>query len=751
MADKQQQYQLNLSPAESTRLANRVITDWRTAEGDNQKRINKFMQYFRRWRCLVDPPQAGEEDKSNYPVPVCAWYASQKWAMNADSIFGDDAQIVAKPVGPSDYRNDAKISAYMTWRVFTSMKLTKRLLQFELYKIIFGRVHAYAPWCVKSFDYETTRDGWQTNTYYKGPDFIVMEPDDMVFPAEDVETLHDFTWFVRKVRVTPQQLLDGEIAGRYTNIKQNFKTILTAANRNLQRDVMGDEIKREKDAAEGVDKQAPMSNGATLLMLEWYGKWRTLKRGQKDADEYDVEKRSLSESDIVVRVIPDLANMVVGAQDLRKLYPAAPSPRPFVEAAYQYDGSYWTDGLVAQTINEEDEVRANHNLGTDAMELVISPPIGYKPGKGFEPKSFRYRPGDAIPMDNPGTDLVQLKIQVDLEPIAAKEQSVLSYAERKTGITDQNMGRASDRPNAPRTAAGQAMLMQAGNLRMTIDTTVLREDYAVIFQWFWLLEFMFADPETFFRVTEEDANGLFDTGKGGSLLAKSERDGEYDFRLELATSVWSRAADKENTLARYQLDLQNPLIVQNPTALWKVTNDAHKALGDPNFSDLVPEPPTPDLPLNPKDEWARLQQGESIYVNPMDNDELHMIRHMKDLNQATDDNYADKDAISALSAHYVDHLHQLEQKKLVQAIVQKAVQQASALGVNPAQMMGTGMNQLPPGIMAPPGGANMPAPPIPIPGSQAPALKPTLQSQLKKAPPAPEAPAGSPVAGQNLT
>ena len=738
MAD-QQQYQMNPSPAETQRLANRVMMDFRNAQADHRKRMAKWATYFRRWRCLVDPPKPGEEDKSNYPVPVCAWYVSQKWAMNSDSIFGDDAQIVARPTGPSDYRNDAKISSYMTWRVFQSMKLTNRLLQFELFKIIFGRVHAYAPWVVRSFDYEDSK-GWQTNKYYKGPEFIVMEPDDMVFPAEDVETLHDFSFFCRKVRVTPQQLLDGEKAGRYTNIKKNFKNILMAAYKNRQREPQGDEVKREKDTAESVPKEGTQSTGSTLLMIEWYGKWRNLKRGGRDGDEFDIDRRNLYEDDLVVRVLPDLGYLVVGVQDLRKLYPAAPSPRPFVEASYQKDGSYWTDGLVAQTINEEDEVRNNHNLGTDALELTISPPVGYRPAQGFEPKSFKYRPGDMIPMDHPKEDMSQVQITANLEGVTAKEQSVLSYAERKTGITDQNMGRASDRPNAPRTASGQAMLMQAGNLRMTIDTVTLREDYAIIFQWFWLLEFMFGDPETFFRVTEEDADGLFDTGSGGSILAKDERNGSYDFRLELATSVWSRAAEKENTLARYQLDLQNPLVINNPAALWKVTNDAHKALGDPNFADLVPEPPAPDMPLNPKDEWARIQQGETIHVNPMDNDQLHMVRHMKDLQLAVDSKYADQDAIQTLKQHYADHLQQLQEKSLVQAIVQKAVQQASALGMNPASGLGTGMGQLPPGVMAPPGGAPMPAPPIPIAGSQAPALKPTLKSQLKKAPPAPAAP-----------
>lgn len=741
MAD-QQQYQIKLSDGESRRLAVRVMTDYRAALGDHGKRMNKWREYFRRWRCLVDTPRVGEDDKSNYPVPVSRWLASQKWARNADSIFGDDAEIVAVPTGPSDFRNDKKIGTYMTWRVFQDMKMTNRLLQFELYSIIFGRSVAYLPWCKKAFDFQTSK-GTETNVYYDGPDFVVLEGDDFIVPAEPAETLHDFSWMIRKVQVTPQQLLDGEAAGRYTGITENFDKILIASYKRTQRDAEGDQIKREKDTAEGIQVEGAQSSGNTLQMLEWYGRWRMIKRGlSADTDEWDIKRRQLNESDIVVRILPEMGDMLVGAQDLRKLYPADPHPRPFVERSFQKDGSYWCDGMIAMSIDTEDEIRANHNKGTDAQDLVVAPPILYKPAQGFEPKAFRVRPGMMIPSDNPDRDIKQMQFTADLEAVAAMEQVLLAYLERLTGETDQANGRASDRPNAPRTAAGQAMLMQAANLRMTLDTTTLREDYALVFQKIWLLEFQFSNPEVFFRVTEEDANGLFPTAKGGALLKQADRNGRYDFRLKLATGVWDRAADKENDLARYQLDLQNPLIVQNPLALWEVTRRAHKALGDPNFEDLVPKPPTPDLPINPQREWAMMQQGETVLVNPMDNDELHMIRHMKDLQLALQEKYSDQDAIHYLKAHYIDHVHQLEQKKLVQALAQQAVQQASQLGINPAQMLGTGMGQLPPGIMAPPGGAPLPQDPVPMAGS-APPLIP--KKQFAKAPPAPKGPQAPPV------
>lgn len=718
----QYSYQLKLPEPELSRLAQRVWSDYRNALGDHDLRIRRYTEYLRRWRARVARPEIGDNDASNFPVPVIRWCVKQKWASNADSIFGDDAEIVAKPVGPSDYRNDQKIGKYMTWRVFNDMKITVDLLQYELYKILYGRAFAFSPWLTKSFEYETSK-GPEQNTYYKGPGFEVLEPDDFVVPAEQVKTLHDFTWVIRKFRITPNELLIGEDQGRYFGIKENFGEILRYANKRSQRDAEGDKVKREKDEAEGVNLENPMSAGNTLLVLEWYGKWRKLKKGKRSADEWDTDKRELYESDIVVRYIPDL-NRVVGVQDLRQLYPAIPNPRPFTETSFEKDGSYWCDGIPAQALDLEDEIRVNHNMGTDAQQYAINPLLFYKPSSGAKWDELRVHPGLAIPTDNPSGDFKIAEFPVNLEAIAAREQALIAYLERLFGISDLQMGRQSDRPNAPKTVGGTMAIIQQGNLRMTLDTTALREDYAAVFEHFWLLEWMFSDEETFFRVTEDDANGLFPVQKGGALMTQEDRNGRYDFHLQLATSMWDRQQQKQDTLARYQLDLQNPLIVSNPPALWKVTKDAHEALGDPNFADLVPEPPHPDMPINPKQEWAMIQQGEDVHVNPMDNDELHMIRHMKDLQTAAGStNYHDQDAIQALKLHYIAHVHQLQEKKIVQAITQMAVQQAAALGANPAAAMNAPPG-LPPGVMMPPGGGPIPQGPMPMQGSAGPVIKP---------------------------
>jgi hypothetical protein len=669
----QQEFQLKWAAAEVSRIGNKVLQDYRSAIADHNRRIGRWREYMRRWLGSVDLPNEGEEQASNVPVPYVKWNIFTKWAKEMDALFGDDAEIVAVPVGPSDYRRDARIGKYMTWRVFNSMKLVNPFCVFVLRKILFGRSVAYSPWKRDTFEVKG-----QEVVDYEGPEFDPLWPDDFIVPAEEVKSLHEFSFCIRRYRTTPDALLQGEESGVYQGITENWDTLINLAQHGLQRDFEGEEIKIEKDEAEGILYQRPLSSGECLMVLEWYGRWRPLKKGQKDASEWDFSKREMRQRDFVVRYLPEL-NLVIGIQDLAELYPTKKLRRPFVESSMVKDGRYWSTGYAEMLIDLEDELRVNHNQATESGQLANNPVLGYRPASGFNPETFRVEPGLAIPLDNPSTDLMQIKIQPNMEAATWKEQVVLAYGEKLTGMSDLQLGRQSDRPNAPRTARQTVALLEEGNVRLSLDATVLREDMALVLAHFWDLEYMFSPEQTFFRVTEEDADGLFPVNNGASILTLEDRDGRYDFRLKFANSVWSKEANKEQALARYQLDLQNPLIAQNPQALWQTTKDAHEALGDPNFEQIVPKPPAPDLPVDPKDEYVKLLHGEPIQVNPLDNDQLHLIRHMQDLKKGETDPNKDPDAIQKLIVHYHEHIAQLQQKKMQQAVIEQAVAAAGRL------------------------------------------------------------------------
>lgn len=649
--------QLKLPQNELNRLACRIEEDYFAALSDHEERMQRFQSYYLRWRGRTEP--MGTE-APEYRVPVTQWHVYSKWAKEQSSLFGADAQVVAKPIGPNDQRHTRKIERFENWRLFASMKIQNPATIFNFRKILFGRSISYAPWVRDTYFVPLEGGGEEEVVHYEGPGFFPEWPDDIIVPAEDVQSIHDFSFVIRKYRTTPNDLLlhDGTL---YQGIRENFDRLVEHAANRRTRDERDERVKQVKDLAEGVLYEGNLSATNTLTVHEWYGKWRKLK-GRKDARENNLEGRERFESDLVIRYIPEI-QLIIGVQDLADLYPAKKNRRPFVESSLVKDGSYWGPSFGELLERVEAELTANHNLATKAGQMSVGPMIFYNPASGFNPDNFVYAPNTAIAINDPNQVKV-VEMRADLNYPVIKEQTVLGYGERVTGVTDMNMGRSSDRPNAPKTARATLALLEEGDVRASLDTAVLREDWGNIISHFWELECMYAPKSLFFRVAEEDAGGLA-LERGGATLTEEDRAGKYDFDLKFATNVWSREQQKQDKLALYQLDLQNPLVINNPRALWAVLDGVHRAFGDDRFCDLVPEPPDMGLPVNPREEWTRALQGEDIQINPLDNDQLHIMDHNRRLQEYANSPNMDEQAYNAMVAHVLEHVDQLQQKKLM--------------------------------------------------------------------------------------
>ncbi len=100
----------------------------------------------------------------------------------------------------------------------------------------------------------------------------------------------------------------------------------------------------------------------------------------------------------------------------------------------------------------------------------------------------------------------------------------------------------------------------------------------------------------------------------------------------------------------------------------------HRAFGDDRFSDCIPEPPDIGLPVKPMEEWTRCLQGEEIHVNPMDNDQLHLMDHNKRLAEAQADPNRDQDAYNAMVRHTIEQMQQMRQKQIMAELTSRLVQ-----------------------------------------------------------------------------
>lgn len=693
--------QIAISEAEENRLITRIENDFLMDKDAHQRRSRRFAGYIKRWENRVEAPAAGDEDKPNHTVPLVQWSCFNKVARSLQALLGDDADITAHATGPSDKGKVAKIGAYMRSRLFDQMEITEPLIIHLFQTILYGRAIYHRPWIQKSFD--VIEGGKRSRQcYYEGPDFIPCHPDDIMTPPErGVTSIQKFSHVIHRVPYTVDELQHGdgkEFQGTSDPefVKRAIQWAQQSGHGNDWTNPDYDPTKQEQEKSQGVNNDAVVNGRRIIWVWNWYGSWRPLKKKGGDGEQDDLEKRLPFEADWVVRYIPGMRE-IVGVQDLLELYPKMKNRRPFGDGSLVKDGTYWSMGFGKMLTDFEDEATSNSRLFTDAGEMSVGPIIFFKPGSGFKPGAFEYGPKMAIPTEDPSGVKV-VTIAPNMSYAITKTQETLSNAERVSGISDQSMGRAIDRPNAPRTATGQMALIEEGNVRAYLDSTILREDMEKFIGDVWDLDCDLVpktDPGLWFRVTEEQAKGLFDTAKGGSFMTAKEFGGRYDFRLKFATSVYAREAQSQKVIAFYQAAVMNPLIATNPKALWVLTNKFAKAMGIDDFASIIPEPPDLDAPKTPDQEWTEMLEGDNdVHPNPADHDDLHLMAHMKQLQDAKQDPDADKQAVYLLIHHISETNQQKRTKMLMQVLTNQLMQQVAG-DTHPAvqQMLGQAMGQ----------------------------------------------------------
>ena len=636
---------------------------------------------MQKWENRVDPAPIGRERDPNHTIPLTQWSCYGKLARDLQALLGDDAEITAKPVGPSDTAKVHKIGRYMTSRVFDQMGLVNPLCVFAFRRILNGHSIAYRPWERRCFDTKV-RGAIKRVCDYEGPGFYPCEPGDIVTPPErGITSIQDFCFVGRRVRVTIDELQRGDgTLYQGTSDREFLEQAVRHARENGRVSdwaFLDNKVQDERERSEGVDYDAHFDGGRSLWIWEWCGYWRPLQKRKRDADIDDLERRLPFEADWCIRYSPGLKK-IIGVQDLIDIYPQMRRRRPFVESTLIKDGSYRPKGFGALLEDIEDDATANSRLFSKAGELSVWPVIFYRPslsGLGSQ-LPHKLEPGEAIPTDDPSSVNV-VKIIPNLEFGIARQQDLLAVAERLTGISDQELGRAVDRPNAPRTATGQIALIEQGNIRAWLDATVLREDMQVFLQDVWELDSSMLptkDPGLFFRVTEEQAGGLFESRGGGAHMTSKEFGGKYDFSLKFATTVYAKEARKQQFLAFYQVAAASPLVMMNPLAMWNLLNKLAKEFGIEDFDSIVPKPPEPDMPKTPDQEWNQMLEGDYPEVNPQDNDALHIADHSKQIDDERQSPERDEQAIQFGVKHLIAHKEQQRVKMLMQAQVSQLVQ-----------------------------------------------------------------------------
>jgi hypothetical protein len=109
-------------------------------------------------------------------------------------------------------------------------------------------------------------------------------------------------------------------------------------------------------------------------------------------------------------------------------------------------------------------------------------------------------------------------------------------------------------------------------------------------------------------------------------VQRSDLQGRYDNLIDFGQEINNPQLRMQNAVLRYQNSLNNPLVMQNPQALWQVTVDLWEASGKKNAARILP-PPQPGAshpPMSQEEEFAVMGKGIFIEVLPNDNHQEHL-------------------------------------------------------------------------------------------------------------------------------
>ena len=685
--------QLQLSPAEIQNLATQIRIDYDSAQSEHSTRMKRWNEMYRRLMMILEQSGADTRGNDNSEVPAMLWTVLEHIAAEHQAIFAPDAYIDGSPRGDADVKLAGVVAAGMNWLVYSAVDLDRKWPRFAFYRSFFGRGFAYRPYEVRTFEGIRADGSFGEVVAYNAPEFYPIWPDNLILPAEEFQSLQEASFVIHREFLTLPELVRGEQAGRFFGISENYaKLTAFARNRNMRNNV-GQEMTRSRDLVEGVNMDNISLRNGRIEVWSWYGRWHMPLPDEfgemRDYAIDDWEHRDLLPEDLLVRYIPD-ANMVIGVESLKEMYPCLERRRPFFESALNDSLSYWGPGYgqllydiqagLTQDNRDMAECAKRNAIKTGFMRQTssMSPDsrIEIEPGKAY----FTQDPA-AIRWEATGGSM---------DGLLANEQRKFAISERLTGRSDLNSGRTIDRPNAPKTVGQTMALLEAGNVRLAYDTSKINQDLNFLFQDYWQMWSWFGGEQLNFRVTERDLpRKMFKAIGDLNAVEQAARNMQFDFAVRFAPTEFRRAALRENMINLLGLALKNPVVMSSPRALWNITRKVHELMGDRDFADLVPEPPDIGIPKNPMAEWAMMQQGEIVNVHPQDDDKAHIADHMQRLEAEMQSSSPDQDLIRAAMEHIQQHQQQMELKAKVEPVAQ-ALGAAAAQSLQQQQQAGQG-------------------------------------------------------------
>ncbi len=288
--------------------------------------------------------------------------------------------------------------------------------------------------------------------------------------------------------------------------------------------------------------------------------------------------------------------------------------RPFVKIDFhKRHGQDYGVGLIELLYTLTKELDAQHNMKID-FGVISTMPMGfYRATSSLSEEKIPYEPGALIPLDNPQTDVFFPNLGNRSVFSAQEEQSLMSYIERVTSVSDISLGIVGGQ-GATRTATGTRALL--GESNANLDVFLRRMNRG----WRRLLTYVFHQlqekmpPGFEFRIFGDDGKQYF-----RKVKSKEELCGMYDFELD-ANSANSNQSIRQEIANQQMQMVMNPLAIQLGIVNGSNIYEAYRAWfvvnGVKDYSKFINKPQGQVRIFSPEEIANRVLAGIDVPMTP---------------------------------------------------------------------------------------------------------------------------------------
>jgi hypothetical protein len=189
---------------------------------------------------------------------------------------------------------------------------------------------------------------------------------------------------------------------------------------------------------------------------------------------------------------------------MRAIYnPHADNKRPFFKGKFlDQEGRRAGVGIAQQLWQLQEELSTIHRQEVD--NSTIANTKFFVGRRGAVRNTTRIWPGRFLTVPDPSKDLIPMSMGDIGNSLQALETSALSYAERRSGVTDYQLGRESSILGGRATATGTLAIIQEGNRRFDLNVRDIRDTLGKVGQMVLLLNAQYRPREMAYFVEGED-------------------------------------------------------------------------------------------------------------------------------------------------------------------------------------------------------------------------------------------------------